>query len=871
MAVARAILEIVTDASGVQPGIDKTEKSMFSLGGVAGKVGGMLAGAFAITEIVSAAANVVNFAGELTDLSSKTGIGTTALQELKYAGSQVGVELETITGGVTGLQKRLAGGDASAVGAIKALGLNFDELRDKSPEDQFTAIAAEVAKVEDPAARVKLAMDLFGKAGAEMLPLLTDEFMGLTEKANTLGIVMDEETVASMDTLGDTVGDLMNVGGALIGKVLTPFIPLLTALAQGAMVVADVLGDGLGWAIDKIGEGLKWVSLQAISGLRSLLSMGQGITEMFPTLSGAIGLTDGMAKATGYLDAAEKALTTTKDEGGKASDRAGAATSRLNLNYKGSEASATAAAKAQKSLDAELQKMADTMTGKGLSAEVEKYSAALKLAESQGGLTSQQSAKLGKALVDLRAEGAKLTPELAALARQHDILNTKLPITTNAYQGLANILKTMPSYKLELPPVPADPWGAAESDPFSIIKTINRSLYLAGGPANITLGAAPIAESIGNTIKSSLKTSLAGLGDVIVGALQGGGDVAKSMGASILGGLGADLGKSLTKGLTGALGKELAGAIGSLAGPLGTMLGSLMGGAIDKLFAGNDTKKDREQAAKMMGFSSLAGLYEELRGMGEKGAALAHQGLNVIGKKDKEANAAWIKSVEELLEKQKTATIEAAKATEEAAVRETAAINTVSDAIRTKIDDLTSQHKALSDSIAQEAPEEIMGVIEAQQRAALAQIEVEKASLEAQLETSKDKILDTAEVVRAGIDGLFEKPIKVTFDTSSFAISSGGSSGGSASFGGAMAEGGVGRVKRPTWFLAGEGGGGGEDFAFSGAGRSFSDMGASSSTSRETAAELRGLRGDMRALLNTLPAIMESAARHGAQTAGRRR
>jgi phage-related minor tail protein len=82
-----------------------------------------------------------------------------------------------------------------------------------------------------------------------------------------------------------------------------------------------------------------------------------------------------------------------------------------------------------------------------------------------------------------------------------------------------------------------------------------------------------------------------------------------------------------------------------------------------------------------------------------------------------------------------------------------------------------------------------------------------------------------------------------------------------------MAGGGSGVVTRPTLFLAGEAGR--EEFAFSGAGRRFGSGGVGSGADiHAVRASIEGLRRDM---VSLIPTLAETAARHGAQTAGRRR
>lgn len=163
-----------------------------------------------------------------------------------------------------------------------------------------------------------------------------------------------------------------------------------------------------------------------------------------------------------------------------------------------------------------------------------------------------------------------------------------------------------------------------------------------------------------------LTSSLAGLPSVIMGAIQGGG----SVGGSILSSLGTGLfaqGSSLNSLLNSGLSKmatgiggefvgKLATTLSSLIPGIGTLIGPLLGqvagkvvGFIGGIFGGgNDTKKDREKLASMLGFSSLAGLNDALGSMGEEGRRLLEEGLNKIGKKDKAANAEWLQDVQAL-------------------------------------------------------------------------------------------------------------------------------------------------------------------------------------------------------------------------------
>ena len=90
---------------------------------------------------------------------------------------------------------------------------------------------------------------------------------------------------------------------------------------------------------------------------------------------------------------------------------------------------------------------------------------------------------------------------------------------------------------------------------------------------------------------SGFEKAMAKLPGVILAAIQGGGDIGKSIGASLGGDIATSLGETLTKSLTGALGSTIAGSIGGLMGPLGALAGSAIGGLVDSLFGPGEAEK----------------------------------------------------------------------------------------------------------------------------------------------------------------------------------------------------------------------------------------------------------------------------------------
>lgn len=119
--------------------------------------------------------------------------------------------------------------------------------------------------------------------------------------------------------------------------------------------------------------------------------------------------------------------------------------------------------------------------------------------------------------------------------------------------------------------------------------------------------------------KTGLKSALMDLPQVIVGAIQGGGDIFKAVGASIGGTIGSSMSESLTGWLKDRLGKDLGGALGSIIPGLGGILGSALGGLVDKafgaiggFFGGLFGDKEKEQLNDIRDeFFKLEGGFEE--------------------------------------------------------------------------------------------------------------------------------------------------------------------------------------------------------------------------------------------------------------------
>lgn len=246
---ARAFFKIYTEDSAFRRSISGIEAKLKSTGtaiaGMGAKLGVM--GTAIGGSLVAAAAKFASYGASLDDASRRTGVSAEQLSALAFAAEQSGTDMKTLEGGLLRMSKQLSGSaplSDGLQGSLAALGLTLGDLQGKSPDQQFSRIAQAISQVSDPSRQSALAMEIFGKAGAKLLPLLKEGSGGIaamTEEAKRMGIVMSGEQVAAAAVLDDAWQKLQaTFRGAVvqIGAALAP--TLITLSEQIASGVANV-------------------------------------------------------------------------------------------------------------------------------------------------------------------------------------------------------------------------------------------------------------------------------------------------------------------------------------------------------------------------------------------------------------------------------------------------------------------------------------------------------------------------------------------------------------------------------------------------------------------------------------------------------
>ena len=151
-------------------------------------------------------------AGKLSDESLQTGISISKLARLGQIFQDAGKSASDVQPTIAKLGKAiyeaaLNGGPAEA--ALERLGLSADKLLAMQPDQQLEAVGKAIGGIENPTQKAAIAMDIFGKGGAEMLSVF-DGLANPQRAEAALGKFPElmQRNASTLDAFSDGLGQL---------------------------------------------------------------------------------------------------------------------------------------------------------------------------------------------------------------------------------------------------------------------------------------------------------------------------------------------------------------------------------------------------------------------------------------------------------------------------------------------------------------------------------------------------------------------------------------------------------------------------------------------------------------------------------------
>ncbi len=253
MEIFKLVGSIFVDSAQANSSIQATDKSAEGLGsrlasGIstaakfgAGLVAAAGAGAAALAGMAVKTAAVTD---NIDKMSQKIGISRQAYQELDFICSQSGTSVDNLKAGIKTLTNQMQSaseGSKTATAAFDALGLSWEDGNGKlkSQEEMMWEAMSALQGMDDQTQKAALAVDLFGKAGTELMPMLNGaegSIEAMKQQAHDLGLVLSDDAIDAGVVFTDTVDQAKRSLEAITVKIGAGVMPIFQQLLDWVMV-----------------------------------------------------------------------------------------------------------------------------------------------------------------------------------------------------------------------------------------------------------------------------------------------------------------------------------------------------------------------------------------------------------------------------------------------------------------------------------------------------------------------------------------------------------------------------------------------------------------------------------------------------------
>ena len=181
----------------------------------------------------------LNAADDMAKMADRMGITVEALSRLEHAASMSGVSMQTLQTGMRSLTQIAV----QNAGQLHALGVaTRDAAGQVRPiNDIFADVADRLAAMPPGAERTALAIQLLGRQGAELIPMLQGGSSGLREmsaEADALGLTLSTRTARAAEAFNDNISRLQRQFTGIVRSIMAEVLPALVAISNG--IVAAV-------------------------------------------------------------------------------------------------------------------------------------------------------------------------------------------------------------------------------------------------------------------------------------------------------------------------------------------------------------------------------------------------------------------------------------------------------------------------------------------------------------------------------------------------------------------------------------------------------------------------------------------------------
>ena len=208
--------------------------------------------------------STIDFGDDIDKNSQKLGMSKEAYQKwsklLELSGTNIDVMKEGMKS-FNGILDNASKGQADALLTLEELGLGYENFANLSVEDAFKLVVEQLQDMEDGTKKTALAQKLFGGAGQELMPILSDERGSVDElfkKFEDLGIIMSDDVVDASVELKDELTLLKDQFKTMLNQIGVALYPLVESVIDFIKKVKESeITKNIMDSLSQLGEHLK--------------------------------------------------------------------------------------------------------------------------------------------------------------------------------------------------------------------------------------------------------------------------------------------------------------------------------------------------------------------------------------------------------------------------------------------------------------------------------------------------------------------------------------------------------------------------------------------------------------------------------------
>lgn len=238
------------------------------------------------TALVALTKSTLDANDQLSKLSQKVGVTTENLSALKYQAGLADVEIDALEKGLVKFNKTIgdaAGGSKLQSETFKALGINLRDQNGalKDTDDLLLEVSDKFQTFRDSAAKTALAVNLFGRSGADLIPMLNegaDGFREAYEEADEFGRIVSTDVGRASEQFNDNMTRLKESAAGFGNQLTEALLPSLVSFSD-ELTRSSKQGDAFKATADAIAQAIKY--------LAQVLVVAKGVIEAFTNLFAA--------------------------------------------------------------------------------------------------------------------------------------------------------------------------------------------------------------------------------------------------------------------------------------------------------------------------------------------------------------------------------------------------------------------------------------------------------------------------------------------------------------------------------------------------------------------------------------------------------